>query len=144
MDSDMTPAAEPAVTPATEPVVEPVVETAPAAEPAVAPVVETAPAAPSRPFIVGYPIMRYHPVHGAAEFADPNAYAQAGGDDGDWRFKTGGEADAARTGTEAALLQAKTLAARLAVHEAAGMPVVRNSVAAEESAATGYPEPGLS
>jgi hypothetical protein len=91
----------------------------------------------------GWPVVRFHPVHGAASFDDPNAYDQAGGDEGDWRFKTAGEADAARTGTEAALANANTLLSKLEDHKNAGLPTVRNSAAAEESRKTGYPEPGL-
>ncbi len=90
-------------------------------------------------FVAGWPKTFFHPVHGSKEFKDPNEHAQAGSD---WRFPTAGEADSARTQTEAELVNLKRQMAALESYEANG-PVARSSAQAEESMAAGYPEPGL-
>ncbi|WP_025841371.1 hypothetical protein [Asaia platycodi] len=90
----------------------------------------------------GYPISRFHPVHGRREFASPNDYALAGGDDGDWRFTSAGGADQARTHTEALLVIRMNEDRALEALKAEGN-VVSNSVQADESARSGYPEPGV-
>ena len=90
----------------------------------------------------GYPLVRYHPVHGKGEFKTPNHYHRAGGDEGDWRFKSAFDADRARTGAEAALTLMANQQQLLDAHRA-NASVVRHSVQAEESRKTGYPEPGL-
>ena len=115
-----------------------------ASENAIVPVepVATDPAAENPQFFAGYPLVRFHPVHGRGEFASPNDFHRAGGDEGDWRFKTAFDADRARTGAEAALTLLANHQQLLEAHRA-NAPVVRHSVQAEESRATGYPEPGL-
>ncbi len=86
-------------------------------------------------------IVRFHPVHGQVTFADANEYAANGGDDGDFRFKTGGEADAARTFAEAAIVVQQNLNAKLDAHQAKG--IVRNSVQAQQSLDGGASEPDM-
>jgi hypothetical protein len=90
-------------------------------------------------YIAGWPRTFFHPVHGSKEFKDPNEHAQAGSD---WRFPSAGEADSARTQTEAELVNLKRQMSALASYEA-NAPVARSSAQAEESMASGYPEPGL-
>lgn len=90
----------------------------------------------------GYPIARFHPVHGRREFTTPNDYALAGGDDGDWRFVSAGAADQARTHTEALLVMRMNEERALKALKAEGS-IVSNSVQADESAHAGYPEPGV-
>jgi len=107
------------------------------------PAVEPAPAAEAAPEnFDGYPIVRFHPVHGRGEFANPNEYHKAGGDEGDWRFQSAFDSDRARTGLEAEMARLENMRQLLDAHRANG-PVARNSAQAEESRATGYPEPGL-
>ena len=91
-------------------------------------------------YIAGWPKTFFHPVHGSKQFKDPNEHAQAGSD---WRFETAGEADSARTETEAQLVVLKRHLGAIEQYEK-NDPVIRNSAQAEESASTGYPEPGLS
>lgn len=86
-------------------------------------------------------IIRYHPVHGRVEFEDANEHAANGGDDGDFRFKTAFEADAARTDAEARIVEQHNLNAKLKHHEDRG--IVRNSVAAQESFDAGNAEPDM-
>jgi hypothetical protein len=93
-------------------------------------------------FFAGWPKTFFHPVHGAVEFEDPNAHAAAGGSTGDFRFETAGEADAARTQTEAEMVVLKRQMGMMQTYEKSH-PIIRSSAQAEESAKTGYPEPGL-
>ena len=86
-------------------------------------------------------IIRYHPVHGRVEFEDANEHAANGGDEGDFRFKTAFEADAARTDAEARIVEQHNLNAKLKHHEERG--IVRNSVAAQESFDSGVAEPDM-
>ncbi|KXV66632.1 MAG: hypothetical protein ABF968_12835 [Acetobacter sp.] len=104
---------------------------------------ETAPEASApKPSFPGYPITRFNPVYGRRVFEAPNDYAVAGGDDGDWRFTSAGAADQARTHTEAVLaMRANEERALAALRE--GGEVVSNSVQADASARSGYPEPGV-
>jgi hypothetical protein len=90
-------------------------------------------------YIAGWPRVFFHPVHGSRTFEDPNEHAKAGSD---WRFPSAGEADSARTQTEAELVNLKRQMAALASYEVNG-PVARSSAQAEASMAAGYPEPGL-
>ncbi len=94
------------------------------------------------PSFPGYPITRFNPVYGRREFATPNDYALAGGDDGDWRFLSAGAADQARTHTEAVLAMRMNEERALAALKKGGN-VISNSVQAHESARSGYPEPGV-
>ncbi|WP_336717546.1 hypothetical protein [Asaia bogorensis] len=90
----------------------------------------------------GYPITRFNPVYGQRVFETPNDYALAGGDDGDWRFTSAGAADQARTHTEAVLAMRANEDRALAALKSGGN-VVSNSVQADASAKSGYPEPGV-
>ena len=91
----------------------------------------------------GWPRVRFHPVHGRREFADPYEAVEFGQDDekGDWRFKSASEADMHRTDTEAGLAVANNMRTKLAAIDEAEQPVVRNSVAAQESLDSGHAEP---
>ncbi|WP_046901032.1 hypothetical protein [Gluconobacter oxydans] len=95
-----------------------------------------------KPSFPGYPITRFNPVYGRRVFESPNDYALAGGDDGDWRFTSSGAADQARTHTEAMLAMRANEDRALAALRQDG-EVVSNSVQADASAKTGYPEPGV-
>lgn len=94
------------------------------------------------PSFPGYPIIRFNPVYGRRVFDTPNDYALAGGDDGDWRFVSAGAADQARTHTDAILVMRANEDRALAALRESG-DVVSNSVQADESARSGYPEPGV-
>ena len=87
----------------------------------------------------GYPKTKYHPVHGAITLNNPNEEAGLATPN-DW-FDTAGQADAARTWTEAAVVQANNTRAKLATLDDAGHPIVRNSVQAHEATRAGTPEP---
>lgn len=91
----------------------------------------------------GWPLVRFHPVFGRKEFADPYEAAEFGQDDskGDWRFKTAEAADLARTDTEAGMVIANNMRTKLGQHDEAKTGVVRNSVAAQESLDSGHNEP---
>ena len=100
-------------------------------------------AAPEKKTLPGWPRVRFHPVHGRREFADPYEAAEFGQDDekGDWRFKSAAEADMARTDTEAGMVIAHNMRTKLAQVDEADGGVVRNSVSAQESLDAGHSEP---
>lgn len=91
------------------------------------------------PGMSGYPKKKYHPVHGEVEVADPGQEASLR-TPRDW-FDTPEQADAARTATEAWMVHANNLRAKLKVHDDSGHNVVRNSVQADQSIRSGQPEP---
>lgn len=91
------------------------------------------------PGVSGYPKRLYHPVHGEIEVADPGQEASLQ-TRRDW-FDTPEQADAARTATEAWIVQQNNLRAKLQQHDEAGHSIVRNSVAATQSIKSGQPEP---
>ena len=93
--------------------------------------------------IAGNPLTRYHPMRGRRTFKDANEFQAAGGEDGDYRFKTPAAADAARHDGEAVPLWHRNVRAKLDFHADDGSPTVQNSVAAQESLDSGFPEPGL-
>ena len=98
---------------------------------------------PAKRSLPGWPRVRFHPVHGRREFADPYEAAEVGQDDaeGDWRFKTAAEADMARTDTEAGLAIAHNMRTKLGAIDEADHGVVRNSASAQEALDAGKPEP---
>ncbi|WP_406586399.1 hypothetical protein [Asaia lannensis] len=100
------------------------------------------PDTPATPPFPGYPLTRFNPVYGRRAFETPNDYALAGGDDGDWRFTSAGAADQARTHTEAVLAMRVNEERALAALRKDG-EIISNSVQADASANSGYPEPGV-
>lgn len=88
---------------------------------------------------LGYPKMKYHPVHGGIQLNNPNEEASLLPAT-DWK-DTPELADAARTWTEAHVAGANNTRAKLDALDEAGHPVVRNSVQADESIRAGTPEP---
>jgi hypothetical protein len=91
------------------------------------------------PGVSGYPKRLYHPVHGEVEVADPGQEASLK-TPRDW-FATPEQADAARTATEAWIVQHNNMRAKLKAHDDAGHALVRNSNAADQSIRSGQPEP---
>ena len=91
----------------------------------------------------GWPRVRYHPVYGKKEFADPYEAAEFGQDDekGDWRFKSAAEADMERTDTEAGLVIAHNMRTKLADLDEQKQSIARNSAGAQESLDAGHNEP---
>lgn len=87
----------------------------------------------------GYPKRLYHPVHGEVEVKDPNEEASLQ-TRRDW-FDTPEQADAARTATEAWIVQQNNLRSKLKVHDDSGHSIVRNSNQADQSIRSGQPEP---
>jgi hypothetical protein len=87
----------------------------------------------------GYPKMKYHPVHGGVEVTEPGQesalYPKT-----DW-FDSPELADAARTHTEAEIVRIKNQLAKLETLDKLGLPVVRNSVQADESIRRSQAEP---
>lgn len=88
---------------------------------------------------IGYPKIRYHPVHGGVTVKDA-AEEGALQPKTDW-FDTPELADAARTWTEAVVAWTNNQNRKLEVLKEAGHPIVRDSVQADESIRRGYPEP---
>lgn len=89
------------------------------------------------------PLKRYHPVFGERTFEDANEFAAAGGEDGDWRFKSAGAADQARTQPEAELAAAYNLRRKMELIDGAGHHPVGNSAEAYGNARAGIPEYGV-
>ncbi len=87
----------------------------------------------------GYPKLLFHPVHGGIEIADP-------GEESrlllrrEW-FDSPELADAARTHTEAEIVRFNNQLAKMGELAEKGLPMVRNSVQADEGIRRNYPEP---
>lgn len=91
------------------------------------------------PVPTAYPKLKFHPVHGGVEVKDAN---EEGGlyPPTDW-FDSPELADLARTETEAQAVLFQNMMAKAKVLEDRGLPVVRNSVQADEATRAGQAEP---
>jgi hypothetical protein len=87
----------------------------------------------------GYPKLLYHPVHGGIEIADPGEESRLR-PRREW-FDSPELADAARTHTEAEIVRFNNQLAKMGELAEKGLPMVRNSVQADEGIRRNYPEP---
>ena len=87
----------------------------------------------------GYPKLLFHPVHGGIEIADPGEESRLR-PRREW-FDSPELADAARTHTEAEIVRFNNQLAKMGELAEKGLPMVRNSVQADEGIRRNYPEP---